>query len=218
MNFCWWQSANHGDLLPTFITKRNAKFHLKNIENRHAIFFLDQVRGTWAPEVWTKGQQLLWTRRPWEQSGFCMLPAGGIIAVVGGEKRALTFQGLALDQVDIVPLGQEAGFASSHQALQVAVVHVEVQLGALQHGEGWPRFGLRQLRVRMGLEGSRRLGKVPAVVRSSTGQAVSWQSGFAWPVSSGFGAFYKGAQPCFVFTATVSQLHDPLNPETSRLG
>lgn len=47
---------------------------------------------------------------------------------------ALTFQGLTLDQVDVVPLGQEAGFAASHQALQVAMVHVEVQLGALKHG------------------------------------------------------------------------------------
>lgn len=48
---------------------------------------------------------------------------------------APTFQGLALDQVEVVLLGQEAGFAPSHQALQVAMVHIEVQLGAFQHGD-----------------------------------------------------------------------------------
>lgn len=46
-----------------------------------------------------------------------------------------TFQSLALDQVDVVLLRQEAGFAPSHQALQVAVVHIKVQLGAFQHGD-----------------------------------------------------------------------------------
>lgn len=36
----------------------------------------------------------------------------------------LTLQGLALDQVEVVLLGQEAGLAASHQPLQVAMVHI----------------------------------------------------------------------------------------------
>lgn len=63
-----------------------------------------------------------------------------------GRRAARTFQGLTLDQVDVVLLGQEAGFAPSHQAFQVAMVRVKVELGALKHGErDHSQFGLKQL-------------------------------------------------------------------------
>lgn len=66
-------------------------------------------------------------------------------------RAGLTFQGLALDQVDVVLLGQEAGLAPTHQAFQVAMVHVEVQLGSLKHGErDHCQVGLTQLWILVG--------------------------------------------------------------------
>ena len=63
-------------------------------------------------------------------------------------RAALTFQGLALDQVDVVLLGQQAGLAPSHQAFQVAMVHVKVELGTLQHDQrDQSQVGLKQLRI-----------------------------------------------------------------------
>lgn len=45
------------------------------------------------------------------------------------EPGRLTLQRLALDQVQVVRLGQDARLEAPDQPLQVAIVHVEVQLG-----------------------------------------------------------------------------------------
>lgn len=49
-----------------------------------------------------------------------------------------TFQALALDQVDVVGLTEHPGLEAAHQALQVAAVHVKVELweAGEQHGGG----------------------------------------------------------------------------------
>lgn len=80
-------------------------------------------------------KNLLWAPRPETTvSSPCFLGAASFPDSMA-RGAGPTFQSLALDQVDVVLLRQEAGFASSHQALQVAVVHIKVQLGAFQHGD-----------------------------------------------------------------------------------
>lgn len=48
----------------------------------------------------------------------------------------LTLQRLALHQVEVVRLAEHPGLEAAHQPLQVAIVHVEVQLGKERHGCG----------------------------------------------------------------------------------
>ena len=215
LNFCWWQSTNRRDLLPTFIMKRNATFYLENTENRYVIFFSSsKFMDPWSLDPGPKNPP--WTPR-------------SLVHASSGQHQSL-FSFLNCEKSGAYPPGSHTGPGWCSPAGSGARLCILAPGPPGSHGPRWstarrPQAWGKRSRPREA-ETALRPGKTPrtctgleralAVLRSYREAISQLIVGVSWLVSSAFSGF-QHSLPSPVFTSTVNQLDNPSAPGSKPL-